>query len=133
MGTFDPNNDPYRSEVEEKWGKEAYARSAATVRSWEPEKLARIKAEGQEISQALAALVGEPPESDAVQAVVERHFRHIIQFYDPSWPLLQIYRGLGDLYVNDPRFAANYAKFHPDLPDFLRRAMGSFCDRQESR
>ncbi len=133
MDIFDPNNDPYRAEVEERWGKDAYAKSAAIVRSWGPEKLARIKAEGIEISKALAGAADQAPDSAAVQAAVERHFRHITQFYDQSWPLLKIYRGLGDLYVSDPRFAANYAKFHPDLPAFLRQAMILFCDRQEGK
>jgi hypothetical protein len=73
------------------------------------------------------------PDSPEAQRAVERHYRHIIQFYDPNWPLLKIYRGLGQMYVDDPRFKANYDKYHPQLAEFLQKAMNVFCDRKEGK
>jgi hypothetical protein len=35
--------------------------------------------------------------------------------------------GLGRAYSQDARFAAFFAKFHPDLPQFLTKAIEYYC------
>ena len=44
-----------------------------------------------------------------------------------------MYRGLGDMYVADPRFAAYYEKYAPGLAQFMRDAMHAYCDAQEKK
>lgn len=123
----------YKQEAQERWGKDTVERSENIVKNMSKDQLARIKAEGEEISRALAENMEKGAGSPEVQKIIDRHFHHIIQFYDPTWPLLKIYRGLGDMYVEDERFAANYNKYHPLLANFMREAMGIYCDRQERR
>jgi len=120
----------YRKEAQERWGKDTVNRSEAIVKNMNKEELEKIKAEGEEISRELAAAMGQGTGSAEVQAIIERHFRLITQFYDSNWALLDIYRGLGKMYVEDERFAANYTKYHPDLPQFMCEAMGIYCDRK---
>jgi hypothetical protein len=43
-----------------------------------------------------------------------------------------MYRGLAEMYVGDPRFAAFYEKFTPGLAQFMCDAMVEFCDRAET-
>jgi|GEM_PF-165240 len=121
----------YREEVETKWGKDVYKKSDKIVKSWSKEKFASIKEEGEEINRELAKNIDKKIDSDIVQALIKRHFQHITRFYDPSWPLIKIYRGLGKMYAEDYRFAEYYKQYHPDLPQFLSDAIGYFCDRQE--
>ena len=120
----------YRNEAQERWGKDMINRSENIVKNMDKEELEKIKAEGEEISRELADSMDKGAGSAEVHAIIERHFLLITQFYDSSWDLLEIYRGLGKMYVEDERFAANYTKYHPDLPIFMREAMGIFCDRK---
>lgn len=123
--------EEYKQEAEERWGKENIWRSENIVKGMSKEQLEKLKTEGDAINRALVENMAKGAGSPEVQEVIGRHFRHIIQFYDPSWPLLAIYRGLGKMYVEDPRFRANYAKYHPGLPEFMRAAMEIFCGRKE--
>jgi hypothetical protein len=45
-------------------------------------------------------------------------------FYEPS---IERLRGLGQLYVDEPAFRANYAKLDPRLPGFFRDAIKFYC------
>ncbi len=96
---------------------------AAAGRRWQSYSAAdraRIQGEGGAIYQELAALLDRDPADPAVQAVVARWHEHLRAFYEPTADIL---RGLGQAYAEDPRFAAFFTALHPDLPDFLRRAI----------
>jgi hypothetical protein len=129
----DGKYEEYKKEAQEKWGSDTIQRSENIVKNMSKEKLEKIKAEGEEINRALARNMeeGKSVDSSEVQAIVDRHFNHIIQFYDPTWPLLKIYRGLGKMYVEDDRFAANYNKYYPGLAQFMCDAMEVYCDRKK--
>lgn len=105
----------YREEVEERWGREAYARSDAWWRSLgadgQKEWMGRVK----ELNAAwvAAAEAGVAPESDEAQALADRHAGWLASI--PGAPGSETGRatdeyllGLGDMYVADERFAANY-------------------------
>jgi hypothetical protein len=47
--------------------------------------------------------------------------------------MLEIFRGLGDLYVADERFTANNDRHGPGLAQFMRDAMHIYCDRKEGK
>ena len=50
-------------------------------------------------------------------------------YYEPTIDLL---RGLGNLYNDDPDFNRTISQFHPDLPAFMREAINIYCDRLEA-
>ena len=58
--------------------------------------------------------------SPEVQALVAQHRAGINVFYDCTD---EIYAGLAEMYVSDPRFKANYDSERPGLAEFLREAM----------
>ena len=41
----------------------------------------------------------------------------------------EIFRGLGEMYVNDKRFTVNIDKYKKGLAGFLRAAIEIYCDR----
>jgi hypothetical protein len=127
-----PEN-PYADEAKARWGDtDAYAQSRERVAKMTKEDFAAIGAEGDDITATLAALknAGAAPDDPAVREQIERHWRWLGHFYEPN---AEMYRGLGAMYVDDPRFAANYEKRAPGLAVFVRDAMFAYCDAETGR
>lgn len=117
--------EEYRKEARARWGKvvdESYQRvSNYTKEDWDA-----FKAEGEAIVTALASLVDRDPADPEVQRWIDRHYRQIKDnFYTPT---AEVYRGLGDLYVEDSRFTENYDRVKPGLAKFVRAAMQVYAD-----
>lgn len=121
--------DPYFAEAKECWGNtEAWKQSQERYAKMTKEDLARIKDAGDALTKEIAARAGEDPASAPVQALMARHYDALRTWYEPN---LALYRGLADMYVADPRFAAFYEKYRPGLAQFMRDAMHAYCDAQE--
>ena len=58
------------------------------------------------------------------------HYRGIQFFYNCP---LEMYREVGKMYVNDPRFGVYYDRHRPGLTVFMRDAIAYFCDIRKSR
>jgi MerR family transcriptional regulator, thiopeptide resistance regulator len=74
------------------------------------------------VAANLAALFesGAAPNSEEAMAAAEAHRRHISRwYYDCNH---KIHRGLGEMYVSDERFRANYDALAPGLSKFIRDA-----------
>jgi MerR family transcriptional regulator, thiopeptide resistance regulator len=129
FGDFDP--EKYEAEAEQRWGgTEAFKESARRTKSYRKEDWEKIKAEAGEIYGELARLVaaGASPTSAEAMDVAERHRAHITRwFYTCS---LEIHRGLGQLYVDDPRFLASVDKFGSGVAAFARDAFRANAERQ---
>ena len=124
FGEFDPSR--YEEEVQQRWGDtHAYRESARRTRAYTKADWQQIGREGEEINQAFIALMetGVPAVSPQARALVERHRAHISKwFYDCS---PEIHRGLGQMYVADPRFTANLDKAAPGLAQYLSAAIAA--------
>jgi DNA-binding transcriptional MerR regulator len=110
-----------KDEAKKRWGNsEAWRQSQERTRHWTKADYDRIKQDGERFTAELATLVGQDPAAPQVQLMIAQHRQGINVFYDCSD---EIYEGLARMYVEDSRFAAYYQRFHPDLPQFLHRAM----------
>ena len=100
----------YKEEVTERWGADAYARSDA----WWRGKTDAEKAEWQQRVAQLqdewkdAATRGIDPAGDEAQALAERHVAWLTGVPGIPTDLKAYVAGLGEMYVADPRFGANY-------------------------
>ncbi|MHB0877213.1 MAG: MerR family transcriptional regulator [Anaerolineae bacterium] len=120
----------YREEARQRWGSEVVDESYRRVSQYSKEQWDAVQAEYSEIYQVLAGLMDRDPSDPEVQAYVDRHFRAInANFYTCS---LQVFRGLGEMYVADGRFTAFYEKIKPGLAQFLSAAMSAYCDKAEA-
>lgn len=114
----------HREEVEQRWGKKAYADGDRWWRSLSDEE----KKSFQEEQTAIAAAYGEvaasgaAPDSAEAQAVTERH---VTWLSGPTTVSPEYLAGLGEMYVADPRFGANY----PGYAEFVRDAMKVYAER----
>ncbi|MBO9540344.1 MerR family transcriptional regulator [bacterium] len=122
----------YREEAKARWGqsnawKESEERSAKyTKGDW-----LDIKTELQAISENLASLMDRDPADPIVQEGVGRWWQMINERFYSLTP--EIFRGLGDMYVADPRFTETYDKVKPGLAAFMQRAMHVYADAQEAK
>lgn len=115
----------YEDEASRRWP-EPYQESARRWKSYSDADKARIGEEGDAIYRDLVAVLDQDPGSEAVQHIVGRWHQHLRSFYEPSVEML---RGLGQMYLDDPRFAATFARIHPDLARFHLQAIDIYCDR----
>jgi DNA-binding transcriptional MerR regulator len=111
--------DEYTSEASQRWP-DQYAESNRRISNTSREQWQAIKKEGEDVNRGLAALMEDDPASPQVQSLVARHYAWVAQFWTPN---AEAYRGLGQMYVDDARFRANYDKYRPGLADFLCAAM----------
>jgi hypothetical protein len=66
---------------------------------------------------------GTPVTDAKVQALVEAHRAHIDRWFYPCSK--DMHKGLGAMYVADPRFAANIDKTAPGLAQYLSDAIAA--------
>lgn len=105
----------YKDEVEERWGKEAHAKSDAWWRSMGPEQKQAWKTRAEKlgtdwITASASGLAADSPEA---QDLARRHVDWLTSI--PGTPASEsggdvrsYVVGLADMYVADARFAANY-------------------------
>lgn len=110
--------NPFEEEAEQKWP-ETFAESQNRLAKLSGEELEAVFEEGTAISQALgqALLEGYSADSEKVQGLIGRHFQWICNFWTPT---PEAYAGLGEMYVEDSRFAAHYEEFAPGLASFIQ-------------
>ncbi|MYL73115.1 MerR family transcriptional regulator [Halobacillus litoralis] len=122
----------YEKEVEERWGDtDAYKQSKQKASQYTKEDWEKIQQEGDEIDRELVKLMDRDPSDPDVQHLIDRKRQHITDyFYECS---LDIFRGLGDMYVNDPRFTKNIDKWKEGYAEFLSKAMHAYCDQKKEK
>ena len=124
FGEHDPS--ALQEEVEERWGgTDAYRESTRRVQRYGPAEWREIKTEGEAIEQHFAELLrqGCRPDAPEARAAAERHRTHIERWFYPCSPAM--HRGLAELYVTDPRFAAHYDGREPGLAVFVSTAIAA--------
>lgn len=124
-GWTEEKQPEFEKEIREKYGEHAFD-GVIDWQTYSKEQQAAIIAEGQANTQAMGDLMDRPPNSPEVQAVVARWHDHLKYFYDPS---IERMHGLGQMYVDDPRFTAGYEKVRPGLAQFMKQAIDAYCDR----
>jgi DNA-binding transcriptional MerR regulator len=126
-GFDEAKHEEYREEARQRWGQtEAYQESERRTARYSKADWDVIKAESEEITRVIAALSERDPADPEVQRWIARHHGQINQRFYTCPP--EIYRGLGDMYVDDPRFTAVYDSVKPGLARFMRDAMHVYAD-----
>jgi DNA-binding transcriptional MerR regulator len=115
----------YQREAREMYDPKLVEESNRRVRKMSKAQWNAIKQEGDQVTRGLAELSERLPGDPEVQQLIARHHAWIENFYPCS---SEIYRGLGQLYVEHPEFRANYDRYRPGLADFMQAAMNYYCD-----
>jgi DNA-binding transcriptional MerR regulator len=123
-GFDDETQRRYEQEAERRWGAYHVRESRRRWDSYSAEEKARIMAEAGANYRDLIPYIGQDPARKEVQVIIARWHQNLRCFYEPT---PQILAGLGQTYSSDPEFRATFTKTHPDLPDFLTRAIEVYC------
>jgi DNA-binding transcriptional MerR regulator len=120
----------YRQEVIDRWGEDSLNDSEARIAAWTPGDGKWVEAEAGEVLGRMVERMeaGAPPDDPEVQELTGRYFEYIRRFFDCT---VEVFRELGKMYVEDPRFAAYYARYHDGLAAYMRDSMAAWCDARE--
>ncbi len=127
----DPEQAQYAEEAKERWGNtEAYKESQKRVAKMTKEDMELFKKRADELMQAIAKAMPKGATSIKMQKLIAEHYYGLRNFYEPS---LEMYRGLANMYVDDPRFTAYYEEYAVGLAQVMKEAMHYFADTQEKK
>lgn len=124
----------YKDEVEQRWGKDAYAKSDAWWRGMSDSEKQDWKARSEQLGKdwLAAAASGASPAGATAQALARRHVEWLESI--PGTPASELggdlkgyVTGLAEMYVADPRFAANYGG--ADSAGFVRDALRAYAEQ----
>jgi DNA-binding transcriptional MerR regulator len=134
----------YKDEVEDRWGKDAYAKGNSWWRGMSTDGKAAWRQRSQQLGEdwTAAATAGIAPDSAEAQALAKRHVEWLTGI--PGTPASDAHggevgggagkgdvrgyvTGLGEMYVADPRFAKNYGG--TDRAGFVRDALKIYAEK----
>ena len=126
MSKIEAHQEKYRKEVKEKYeGTEPFQQSQKKISSYQGNDWKAIEKERQAIYQSLADLMDRDPADSEVQQLVHEWRMHISKhFYDCS---VEIFKGLGEMYIADQRFKDNIDQTRPGLAQYLHDAIQIYC------
>lgn len=117
---IDFSQNPYEQEAKERWGADAVEATK--------EKIARkdrksLEERFDEIYTGLADIRHLDPSSGEAQAHIEEWYVYLNEVGDYS---LEMFKSLGDMYVEDERFRKNIDRYGEGLAEFMRAAMKEY-------
>ena len=119
----------YKEEVEERWGQDAYAKGDQWWRNLSSDERTAWVDRTKDLMAAwtAAAASGIPADSAEAQNLAQRQFDWLASANGGQEISYGYFTGLGDTYVADPRFGANYGG--DAGAGFVRDAMKIYADR----
>lgn len=125
----------YKEEVEERWGTEAYASGDRWWRGLGEAGQREWKARLAELNRDWIAAAGSgvAPDGAEGQALAKRHVEWLTAVPGtpaavPGGDIAAYVVGLGEMYVADPRFGANYGG--AEGAEFVRDALRAYAERE---
>lgn len=124
----------YKDEVIERWGTDGWESGDRWWRSLSAEQREGFQRDQREIGTDFAASrsAGKQVDSDDVQAVTRRLYDWITVAWQGKRPTGEQFAGLGEMYVTDPRFTANYDVHGEGTATYIRDAMKVYAERNLS-
>lgn len=123
---IDDNEKKYGAEIRQKYGDEAVDKSNAKLKGITKEQCDEAERLLKEFEATLAKAFenGDPSGKDA-QKACDLHKQWLCVFYHAYSK--EYHKRLGEMYVADDRFRANYDKIAPGCTEFLRDAINIYC------
>ena len=115
------DDEAYAAEAQQRWPAH-YAESQRRLGRLSKTEQQALFEQGAAVTARMGEWMaaGRSVDDPEVQAIVAEHYRWVDAFWTPD---REAYVGLGRMYVDDARFAANYDAVVPGLAVFMRDAM----------
>lgn len=121
--------EKYTNEAKEKWGHtEAFKQSQKRVGKMSKSEIKKISDEQIELAQNIAEYMKSKLSTESIktQKLIEKHYNQLRYFYEPT---KEIYKGLADIYVSDPRFKLYFENISLGLAQYMHDAMIFFINK----
>ena len=130
MTEIEAHKEKYAEETKRKYGNsDEYKESVEKTSKYTKDDWARINTINGQIYRKIIANMDKGIADLEVQKAIDELRQQITDnFYNCT---IEIFRGLGDLYVYDERFKANIDKYKEGLAKFLSEAMCYYCDKSK--
>lgn len=113
--------DQHKDEVIERWGNtQAYKQSTEALKKMSKEEIKGLTADWDKVGNRLAETMDQGVESADFQEAIASLHKMIGRFYECSPEML---RGLGQMYVTDPRFREFYDKRKVGLAEAVNKGI----------
>lgn len=128
---YDPAKQAeYENEIREKYGDTLLKQSKQRFGSLSKAEQEKVFLEGQQITQAILENFEKGYNHPDVQIEIARWHAYMHHFYDCS---LEVFDGLGHMYVDDPRFRATYDNQRNGFAAFMQKAMSHYVQLQRAK
>jgi len=120
------DHDQYIPQARERWGEHVVDRAYSKWRDLGSDAQGDHLAEHDALSAQIARLAatGANPASAQAQALIARHFAWVSRLWTPNQ---ESYTGLGQMYVDDPRYKKTYDGHGEGTAEFLRDAIAIYA------
>jgi len=123
---IDKNEKLYGKEIRKKYGDQAVEDSNLNLKGLTKEQYDKSEKLRIQLEETLkAAFKTGDPSGEPAQKACDIHRQWLCIFY-PDYSK-EYHIGLGEMYVADERFRANYDKLAPGCTEFLRDAINIYC------
>lgn len=119
---FDFSKNEYEEEARERWGDEAVDRSNEKINQLTNAEKKQLGEEMNAIFRNLAMLRDQDPSSKEAQDAIHKWYQFLKKTMGEQCNL-DVFRSLGQMYVDDERFTKNIDQFGEGLAKFMRDAM----------
>jgi DNA-binding transcriptional MerR regulator len=120
-GFSEEQQQEYFKEAEEIYDPKLVRQSQRRWESYSQQQKDQVRAEGEAIHRAILEVMDKGAASPEVQNQVGALHRHFVtSYYDCTY---EIFRGLGQMWVEDARFKEVYEQIQPGFAVFLREAV----------
>lgn len=120
------NRNPYEEEAKQRWGSAAVDKANAKLAALSKAEQETLAERMNEIYRRLAELRHGSPASPEAQAAIKDWYDLLNSNFSAYSP--EVFRALGQMYVDDERFTKNIDQFGEGLAAFMRDAMACFAD-----
>jgi DNA-binding transcriptional MerR regulator len=127
-GFSEEKQKEYEQQALQRYDPERVKESYKRWNSYSAAEKEQIMEEGKQIYLSIVANMDKGAESQEIQHFLTQWHQHMRYFYEPS---LEVLRGLGHTYHDDPDFNATFTAIDPDLPAFLQKAIIYYVDTLE--
>lgn len=123
---FDFSTNPYEEEARQLWGDKTFEQANKTIKNKSEQEQLSLKESFDAEFRHLATVRKLSPTSEKAQQAID-HFFHYLNDTHGNIYSLEVFAGLGEMYLADERFTKNIDQFGDGLSAFLKDAMAVYA------
>lgn len=125
---FDFSNNEYEQEARERWGDEAVDHSYKSLNKLSKKEQEQLGEDMNAIFRRLADIKDQQPDSKEAQDAIHEWYQILAKMMGKQCNL-EVFKSIGQMYVDDERFTKNIDQFGEGLAQFMSDAMQVYVEQ----